>query len=132
MRKGFTILELLAVVVVLALITSIAIIGVGKLIENGKIAKVVGDAQIILTGAENYFGINNTETTVTLQELIDQEYITRITSDYNNTNTVVTNANPDTLELWLAGDTAAAFTGINYQTVNSEVNKANISTALGY
>ena len=132
MKKGFTILELLAVVIVLGLITAIAIVGVGRLIESGKVVKVVGDSQIILSGAETYFGINTAETSVTLQKLIDEEYITRISSDYNTASTVVTNANLDTLELWFVGATDAAFTGITYETVDSNANKTNISTALGY
>jgi len=131
-NKGLSILELLAVVIVMGLITAIAIVGVSKMIENGEVAKVVGDCHSILAAAENYFAINDSESDVSLQDLIDDEYVTRITSDYDTTNTEITNASPDTLELWMDGGTAAVFTGATYETVDSEANKSAIGTALGH
>ena len=51
-RKGFTLVELLAVIVILAIILAIAIPGITGIISNAKVSAFESDAKMIITGIE--------------------------------------------------------------------------------
>jgi prepilin-type N-terminal cleavage/methylation domain-containing protein len=51
-KNGFTLVELLAVIVILAVILAIAVPGISGLIDNSKRSAFEADAKMILTGLE--------------------------------------------------------------------------------
>jgi type IV pilus assembly protein PilA len=63
-EKGLTLIELLAVIVILAIVSAIAVPSIGGIIENTRIKAVKADAVTILNAANLYFTDNSTKTTV--------------------------------------------------------------------
>ncbi|WP_144461914.1 type II secretion system protein [Siminovitchia fortis] len=53
-QRGLTLVELLAVVVILAIVAAIAFVVIGKVIENSKKDAVVADAQQMIAAAKLY------------------------------------------------------------------------------
>ena len=51
-EKGLTLIELLAVIVILAIIAAIAIPAIGNIIDKQRDKAVLGDAQMIISGAK--------------------------------------------------------------------------------
>lgn len=74
-EKGLTLVELLAVIVILGIIAAIAIPSIGGIINNTKIKAAHSDAQMILSAADLYFAENATIAKVTLEELEADDYI---------------------------------------------------------
>jgi len=76
-EKGLTLVELLAVIVILGIIAAIAIPSIGGIIDNSRIKAVKADAQNILSAANMYFAENNDENDkkVTLEALKDENFI---------------------------------------------------------
>jgi prepilin-type N-terminal cleavage/methylation domain-containing protein len=65
-RKGFTLVELLAVIVILAIILAIAVPGIAGIINSAKKGAFESDAKMIVTGIEYRFleaGVNGGATT---------------------------------------------------------------------
>lgn len=58
-KKGFTLVELLAVIVILALIMGVAIVGIGNVISSSKEKVMFENAQSIIDGVKKQFAINN-------------------------------------------------------------------------
>ena len=51
-KKGFTLVELLAVIVILAIILAIAVPGISNMMDNSKKSAFEADAKMIITGLE--------------------------------------------------------------------------------
>ena len=51
--KGFTLVELLAVIVVLAIVMGLAVVGIGSVLDNTKKSAFVADAMSYIEGAKN-------------------------------------------------------------------------------
>ncbi len=75
-KKGVTLVELLAVIIILGIITAIAVPTIGNLIENQRQAAAEAQWDAIIDAAELYQAAEPGETSVTLQDLIDDDYIT--------------------------------------------------------
>ena len=60
-KKGFTLVELLAVIVILALIMGVAIIGIGNVISKSKTDVMFENAMSIISGAKKQFAIANVD-----------------------------------------------------------------------
>jgi type IV pilus assembly protein PilA len=75
-KKGVTLVELLAVIIILGIITAIAVPTIGNLIENQREAAAVAQWDAIIDAAELYQAAEPTAETVTLATLISEDYIT--------------------------------------------------------
>jgi type IV pilus assembly protein PilA len=58
-KKGFTLVELLAVIVILALIMGIAVVSIGSVLQSSKKKIMFENAQSILNGVKKQLLINN-------------------------------------------------------------------------
>ena len=74
-KKGFTLVELLAVIIILSIILSITAIAVMKVKKNQDRINYQNMISGILTGAKNYVTNHPGETSVTVNELINKKYI---------------------------------------------------------
>ncbi|MCG3089255.1 type IV pilin protein [Sporosarcina cyprini] len=74
-EKGLTLVELLAVIVILGIIAAIAVPSIGSIIEKSRVNAAVADAQNALAAANLYFVENQDEPSVTLEELKDNKFL---------------------------------------------------------
>ena len=68
-EKGLTLVELLAVIVILGIIAAIAIPAIGNIITNSKVNALKADGQNVLAAGNLYFVENNKKATVSMAEL---------------------------------------------------------------
>ncbi|SKA90829.1 MULTISPECIES: type II secretion system protein [Sporosarcina] len=73
-EKGLTLVELLAVIVILGIIAAIAVPAIGNIITNSKVNALKADGQNVLAAAQMYFTENGSKdgTTVT-QEVLNTD-----------------------------------------------------------
>ncbi|WP_071395920.1 type IV pilin protein [Bacillus tuaregi] len=90
-QKGFTLVELLAVIVILGIIAAIAVPSIGNIIEKSKFDAAKADAIQILNAAKLYTAAEGVpanslnETSTELKEYIDAiENITKFTVSFTN------------------------------------------------
>lgn len=74
-QKGLTLIELLAVIVILAIVAAIAIPAIGNLISNSRVGAIKGDALNVYSAANIYFTENSDETTADLTDLTTGGYL---------------------------------------------------------
>lgn len=74
-EDGFTLVELLGVIVILGIILAIAIPSIGNIVDNAR--KDTNDAQeeLVIDAAQMYFLENSDASTVTVQKLIEDKYL---------------------------------------------------------
>ncbi|EGQ22551.1 hypothetical protein HMPREF9372_2831 [Sporosarcina newyorkensis 2681] len=90
-EKGLTLVELLAVIVILGIIAAIAVPAIGGIIDNSRIKAAHADAMNIMSAANLYFADNPdvTGSQVTLKELQDEKYIDNAGTFEINDSTIV-------------------------------------------
>lgn len=74
-EKGLTLVELLAVIVILGIIAAIAVPAIGNIIENSRAKALVSDTVNVMNAANMYFVDEAEETTVTIKALKDAKYL---------------------------------------------------------
>ncbi|RHW40166.1 type II secretion system protein [Lysinibacillus yapensis] len=75
-EKGLTLIELLAVIVILAIVSAIAIPAIGNIIDNSRYNAVKADAINVINAAQLYYTDNPTETTaVNVTKLKSEKYL---------------------------------------------------------
>ena len=74
-NKGFTLVELLAVVVILASISIVAVVNVSSSLKRRDTRECLEQIAIVKNSAKIYFSLNDDKTSVTLATLIDEGYI---------------------------------------------------------
>jgi len=65
-EKGLTLVELLAVIVIIGIIAAIAIPSIGNIIQNSREKAVIADAQNVLAAGNLFFVANDGETEATI------------------------------------------------------------------
>lgn len=74
-EKGLTLVELLAVIVILGIIAAIAVPSIGGIIDNTRIKAANADAQNIISAANLYFAENPDSDEVKLSVLKTEKYV---------------------------------------------------------
>lgn len=75
-EEGFTLVELLATLVILGIILMIAVPGIGKVVDNAKAKAKSEEQQVIIDAAQIYFvQTEDADGKVTVTELIDEGYL---------------------------------------------------------
>ena len=100
-KKGFTLVELLAVIVILAIILAIAVPGISGIINSAKKGSFESDVKMIITGIEYSVLESSVDTSVTVPAVGD---ILANLDDYgadptNYTAASITSMNPITVTI---------------------------------
>lgn len=85
-EKGLTLVELLAVIVILGIIAAIAVPSIGGVIDNTRVKAQFSDGQNVLAAANIYFTENPGTDPVTIKKLVDDNYLDNAGS-FGATNT---------------------------------------------
>ncbi|WP_342559661.1 type II secretion system protein [Psychrobacillus sp. FSL W7-1457] len=131
-QKGLTLVELLAVIVILAIVSAIAVPAIGGIIENSRYSAVKADATNVLNAAKMYF-IDNPEekatdgvVSVKVSVLIEKNYLEsagKIPADASvakgSPNSITTGAIP------YSGDKNVTFTKATLDIINKDIQKGS-------
>ena len=74
-EKGLTLIELLAVIVILAIVAAIAVPSIGNIIENSRVGAIKADAQTAMAGAKLYFTDNQEAPSVKVSDLVTAGFL---------------------------------------------------------
>ncbi len=124
-EKGLTLIELLAVIVILAIISAIAVPAIGNIIENSRYNAVKADAINVLNAANLYFTDEPNETSVTVEELKNDKYLDN-TGKFEEIvkTTTVTKSSPNTLttttSIIYSGTKTVTFSGATIDMINKD------------
>lgn len=88
-EKGLTLVELLAVIVILGIIAAIAVPSIGNVIKNSHEKAIVADALNIFSAADLYLVENPEDTQITVKDLVDEGFLDNGGSFGNDENTFV-------------------------------------------
>jgi type IV pilus assembly protein PilA len=99
-KKGFTLVELLAVIVILAIILAIAVPGISGIINSAKKGSFESDAKMMVTGIE--YNVLQSTVTGSAAPVASDTAITANVGDYgadpaNYTDVYIVNMNPITI-----------------------------------
>ncbi|MCM3357818.1 type II secretion system protein [Psychrobacillus sp. FSL K6-4046] len=135
-QKGLTLVELLAVIVILAIVSAIAVPAIGGIIENSRYSAVKADATNVLNAAKMYF-IDNPEEKVTdggtktgtltvdVATLKKENYLE--SSGKIETGTV-TKGSPNTISagpITFSGSKSITFTDATLDDINKDTQKGS-------
>lgn len=126
-EKGLTLIELLAVIVILAIVLAIAIPAIGNIIENSRLNGVKSDAINVINAANIYYTDNpEASAAVTVQQLMDNDYLDA--RGKIPTDATVSVGQPRALtadEITFSGDKKVKFTNATVDGINSNTTKGS-------
>lgn len=129
-EKGLTLIELLAVIVILAIVSAIAVPAIGGIIENSRYNAVKADAINVINAANLYYtDTPNTSTAVTVQNLLDEDYLD--TAGMIPTAATVSIASPraitTTTAITYSGNKTITFTSATVDLISDDPQKGSSS-----
>lgn len=106
-EEGFTLVELLAVIVILGIIVAIAIPAIGTVITNANEGSTAAENDLILDSARLYFIENLDDDEVDVSELYAANYLDeRSGSDFETDNRTIVRLENGGAEFEVSGDSA--------------------------
>ncbi|MFC5603955.1 prepilin-type N-terminal cleavage/methylation domain-containing protein [Sporosarcina koreensis] len=128
-EKGLTLVELLAVIVILGIIAAIAVPAIGGIIENTRVKAQFSDGQNVLAAANIYFVENPGAQPVSIAELVSQNYLDNAGSfGKDNDGKVTYTKGGNTLSATTVGDkTTVTFAN----ATNEAISKADAKSGNG-
>ncbi|WP_339214833.1 prepilin-type N-terminal cleavage/methylation domain-containing protein [Solibacillus sp. FSL W8-0372] len=134
-EKGLSLVELLAVIVILGIVAAIAIPAIGNIIENSRYNAVKADAINVINAANLYYTDNPGKTTaVTVPELISGKYLDSSGKIPNVAQSTVTPTNPRALTATVPnviGAFSVTFSGTATGSTLSTIDNINKDTKKG-
>ena len=127
-QKGLTLVELLAVIVILGIIAAIAVPAIGNIIENTKYNAVKSDALNAISAANLFFAEEPTASEITVSKLVSDGYLDEkgklgdnVTVKKGTDNKVVINGETGAY----TGTKTVTFTNANVKGINEDNQKGS-------
>ncbi|WP_411954909.1 competence type IV pilus major pilin ComGC [Alkalibacillus sp. S2W] len=119
-QKGITLVELLAVIVILGIIALIAVPAIANVIEDSRYDSVKSTAINVIEAGELYATTNDVDS-VSLSDLEADGYIDLSGYGYGNDDEVVVSASNSTIDATIdnEGDVSVSFNNATVQDINS-------------
>jgi type IV pilus assembly protein PilA len=119
-QRGLTLVELLAVIVILGIISAIAVPSIGNIIQKSKVDAVRADAVIVLNAGKLYLAANEAKDTLNASDL--EDYVDNVSLNEGYTVNV---GDKNALTLTAAetvGDVTINFVNATLQQINDDSN----------
>lgn len=127
-QKGLTLVELLAVIVIIAIVSAIAVPAIGGIIENSRYNAVKADGINVLNASKMYFIDNPEGSKVTIKELKDKKYLESLGKMKEEEATFVTKDTPNKLTtsaITYSGSQTVTFTNATLDMINNDKQKGS-------